>query len=358
MDKMVNEQIRKVLREEARKAEELGKLTETQLEIIYENKWFHLLVPKHYGGAEMDLPSFALLMEELATIDGAFAWNVNLGAGANMFAGYLHPSVAKEIFANPKTCIAGSGACTGVAKKVNDSFIIDGFWKYASGSAHANYFSLNAVTDVRVDSGFSSFIVPADAVEVLDSWKTSGLKATASHDFSVSECTIPESYAFNLLKPSPNCSGNLYRFPFQVLAEINMLVMSTGLTLRFLELAKEIATEKKSKDILLADSLHFKNILQNEELTFLNAREGVFTSLSILWEQSEQEGPFIDEDIEAFSQQVLLCAEYARRLVDRVSPFMGMHLVFESSELNRVWRDFKVASQHSLLSPARLLSPY
>lgn len=351
---MIKDTQKKILRLEAEKAEKIGRLTERQLDIIYENKWFHLLVPKDYGGMEMDLPSFALFMEELATVDGAFAWNVNLGAGANMFAGYMDKGTAKEIFADPKTCIAGSGALTGIVKRVDHHFVLDGFWKYASGSAHANYFSLNAIIEPGDGQQFISFIVPVAEVEVVESWKTSGLKATASHDFKVRACAVPQTFSFDLLKPSIENEGILYRFSFKILAEINMLVMSTGLAIRFLELVKEIAGQKKTGAILLCDHPGFKRVLEKQEAAFLKAREVVFASLSFLWNKREQGLDLTLEESEAFTQEVLLCAEFARLSVDALSPFMGMHLVFETSELNRVWRDFKTASQHALLSPLRL----
>lgn len=355
---MINSSLERAIREEAKEAERIGKLTQRQLAIIYENKWFHLLVPKEYGGKEMDLPEFARFMEELACVDGSFAWNVNLGAGANMFAGYLDKKVAQDIFSNPETCIAGSGAVSGIAKKEKDHYRIEGYWKYASGSAHANFFSLNAtLVDDKKEEAFSSFIVPRSAVEVLDTWKTTGLKATASHDFKIKGFEVLSHYAFDLLKPSQNCTGVLYLFPFQLLAEINMLVMSLGLAKRFVELAKEVALHKiiNEKKISLLELPIFKKNIETHELEFLEIREKVFELLHLLWDRFAAGDSVLLGEQEAFTRLVLQSAEQSRKLVDMIYPFMGMNTVFESSEINRVWRDFKVASQHALISPTRII---
>ncbi len=355
---MINSSIIDTIREEAEEAERIKKLSPKQLAIIYENKWFHLLVPKEYGGKEMDLPEFALLMEELASIDGSFAWNVNLGAGANMFAGYLDKAVAKDIFSNPEACIAGSGAISGIAKKEREHYRIDGHWKYASGSTHANFFSLNAaLVDEKEEGAFSSFIVPRGAVEILDTWKTTGLRATASHDFKVEDFKISERYAFDLLKPSQNCTGVLYRFPFRLLAEINMLVVSLGLAKRFLELVKQVALHKtiREYEIGLSELPMYKKLIEKHEVEFLEARIKVFDLLHILWDKSVSGDLISLQEQNSFAQSVLQSAEQSRQLVDALYPFMGMHTVFESSELNRVWRDFKVASQHALISPIRIV---
>jgi len=42
-------------------------------------------------------------------------------------------------------------------------------------------------------------------------------------------------------------------------------------------------------------------------------------------------------------------AATSRRLVDELYPYCGLIAAKKSSELNRVWRDFHTASQHSLL---------
>jgi hypothetical protein len=73
-----------------------------------------------------------------------------------------------------------------------------------------------------------------------------------------------------------------------------------------------------------------------------------------LWNKTLAEDLISAEDQGSFTQLVLQSAEHARRLVDALYPFMGMHTVFEVSEINRVWRDFKVASQHAAISPIRL----
>lgn len=350
---MISKYLKERIRSEAPLAEQQGKLTEQQLAIIYENRWFHLLVPKVYGGEEMNLPDFALFMEELASIDGAFAWNVNLGAGANLFAGYMDGAIAKHLFLDPRTCIAGSGMVTGRAKKVGNQFEIEGHWKYASGSAHATFFSLNAIMENEEEQVFSSFIVPADQVKVINTWKTTGLKATASHDFKVESCLVPAGYSFSLLHPSLTHDGLLYRFSFQILAEINMLVMTTGLAMRFLELAKEVARQKRlrDQDKGLAECSGFKAMLEQKEHAFRSSRRDVFSSLTQLWNKTERGEGLSDEEGKVFTRGVLDCAKASRDLVDALYPFMGMHVVFESLELNRVWRDFKTASQHALLAP-------
>jgi hypothetical protein len=41
----------------------------------------------------------------------------------------------------------------------------------------------------------------------------------------------------------------------------------------------------------------------------------------------------------------------SRQAVDELYPYCGLYAAHEGSEINRVWRDFHTASQHSLLLP-------
>lgn len=348
-----------LIRNEVQIAEKSGKPTKNQLNLIYKKRWFHLLVPKSMGGKEMPLPAFARFMEKLASVDGSFAWTVNLGAGANMFAGYMEEQTAKKIFASEKTCVAGSGAVGGTATKKDDGYIINGIWKYASGATHASFFSLNA-TIAGEENLVRSFLVPAAQVKILDTWNVTGLKATASCDFKVENQWVPENYGFNLQTPSSSIKSVLYRFPFNTLAEINMLVILTGLAIHFKELSIEIVKHKTffgknpGSNIKIYESNIFQAVLTEVDADFNAKREKTFTVLDRLWEKTEANKEVEEAEKDEFTKTVLQTANATRNLIDKLYPFLGMNVIFEDSEIGRVYRDFKVASQHVLLSPMRL----
>jgi len=348
-----------LLYKEAPIAETQGKLTSAQLFVIYKYNWFHLLIPKSLGGEEMPLPQFARFMEYLAAIDGSFAWNVNLGAGANMFAGFMEQTTASKIFSSKKTCVAGSGAVGGTATAKDGGFIINGHWKYASGSAHANYFSLNAFLADGEDNEYASFLVPAAEVELLNNWNVFGMKATSSCEFKVNNTWVPSSYMFDLQKPSSTINSTLYKFPFMLLAEINMLVMITGLAIHFYEKVIEQAKEKvltnKNESLLLFEHPIFREALNKNEFSFFESRRITFSLLNELWREVADEKKITKELSSSFSKSVSDTADSARKLVDALYPFAGMKVVFENTEISRIYRDFKVASQHALLSPAALI---
>lgn len=350
-----------IIRENTFRSENSGQLNEETLQLIYKNNWLQPLMPRSCGGLEWDLPKVVTLFEALAWADGNVGWCVNLGAGANMFAGYFDENTAKTIFHSREIWCAGSGAPSGTAKKTAGGYIVSGYWKYASGSAHATHFTANAVLlnekDQPVEEDgkqvFRSFIFPKEKVRILDTWHVTGLKATSSNDFEVKDIFVPEDHVFSLIKPSAFVDGPLYHFPFDALAVINMACMPTGMALHFIDLFHELIKTKKP---LYSDTTLDKNevvmtLFRETTNAFNHARQKMYEALTAAWKPYEKG--------KASSQQALdeliVCSkeavQKARKMIFDLYQLCGMNIVFSGSELNKVWCDLAVASQHYLLSP-------
>src|SRR5699024_7385086 len=162
------------------------------LQLIHKKQWLRIAIPHYRNGNPMSALEIALLFEALAYADGSLGWAINLGAGANMFLGYLAKDVSKELSQNKKLWFAGSGAITGKAIEVEEGYKLSGHWSYASGSLYATHFTANAylydeskkpIIDENGKHVFRSFLFPAEKVEILDTWHTMGLRASCSNDY-------------------------------------------------------------------------------------------------------------------------------------------------------------------------------
>src|SRR5476649_477814 len=101
------------IRRAAPEAERMVRLHPGQLEIIYRQKWFKLLVPEVYGGLQITLPDLVRLQEAISWTDGSTGWVVTLCSGAGWFGGFLAKETAQEVFKGKHVCLAGSGAPDG-----------------------------------------------------------------------------------------------------------------------------------------------------------------------------------------------------------------------------------------------------
>jgi alkylation response protein AidB-like acyl-CoA dehydrogenase len=341
--------------------ETAGSLPEATLDIIYDQQWFQLLVPKAFGGKELSLPDTVRLFEAITWADANVGWCVNLGAGANMFSGYLVEDVANSIFNSAKTCCAGSGAISGKAIRTQDGYLLTGRWKYASGANHATHFTANAYlldedgNNIIAEGApvFRSFIIPADKIINHRNWNAVGLSATSSNDFEAVNVFVPFDHTFTLLKPSAFAQGPIYRFPFSMMAVVNMTCMITGIALHFLDQYEELAATKKPlhSDLLLKDNPVAVSIYEQARNNFHESRNLMYEQLESVWPYYEQ-GKEADENaLTQLKKANNQAAKASRALIDALYPLCGMNIVSPQSALNKVWRDAAVASQHYLLSP-------
>src|SRR5690606_32336189 len=138
----------------------------------------------------------------------------------------------------------GSGRVTGKAKIMEDSYLISGFWSYATGAPHLTHFTLNAeiiednqvLRDVDGEPIYYSFFVPKEDVMIHYDWDTFGLECTASHSFSLKDVKVPKSHAFLIDPSSKKSHSELFDIPFIPFAELTLLMNYTGMFKRFLDL--------------------------------------------------------------------------------------------------------------------------
>jgi alkylation response protein AidB-like acyl-CoA dehydrogenase len=355
------ENLVKEIRKYTFETEAAGSLLKATLDIIYDQQWFQLLVPKAFGGKELALPDTVRLFEAITWADANVGWCVNLGAGANMFSGYLEETVSNSIFNSVKTCCAGSGAISGKATKTRGGYLLTGRWKYASGANHATHFTANAYLlsedgNNILEEGtpvFRSFIISADKIINHRNWDAVGLSATSSNDFEALNVFVPFEHTFTLLKPSAFAQGPVYRFPFNMMAVVNMTCMITGIALHFLDLYEELAATKKPlhSDLLLKDNPVAISIYKQTVNSFHESRNLMYEQLESVWQYYEQGMEADEKSLALLRKANNQAAKASRALIDALYPLCGMNIVSPRSALNKVWRDAAVASQHYLLSP-------
>jgi alkylation response protein AidB-like acyl-CoA dehydrogenase len=342
-------------------ADASGFLTPRQQALIHRRGWLRMLAPQCAGGAEMALPAVVRLEEEIASIDASVGWVVTLCAGAGWFAGFLPPARAREIIGTRRVCVGGSGAPTGYADRDGEGYRISGRWDYASGAPMATHFTLNAILrergePLRGSAGavrIRAFIVPASAVEMIPSWGSIGLRATASHSYRITDHWIGADHGFAIDPAQASASGPLYRFPFLSLAFVTLAANVAGIAGHFLRLATAAIARRRHplSGLLLIDSPAVAERLHSANERIASARTLFYSLLERAWSEVVDGAVLPAEDCAALHAASLALVDAARTAVDDVYPYCGLSAAHERSDLNRVWRDLHTATQHALLVP-------
>lgn len=344
-------------------ADRSGFLSPRQQGLLHQRGWLRMLAPQAAGGLELPLPEAVRLEEAVAAIDGSTAWVLTLCAGAGWFAGFLPPGAAAAIVGTQRLCVAGSGAPTGFADTDADTeqFRLTGRWDYASGAPMATHFTVNAVLrahgEVLRDSAgaarIRAFIVPAAQVVREPSWRTTGLRASASHSYRIDGAAIDASCGFAIDAASATSAGPLYRFPFMALAWVTLTVNLSGMASHFLALAVPAigARRQSGTGISMIDLPAVRARVAQAAAALAAARSHFYAVFEAGWSAVAAGGAFPAAASASIQQASQALVEAARLAVDGVYPYCGLAAAGVDTPLNRVWRDFHTATQHSLLLP-------
>jgi alkylation response protein AidB-like acyl-CoA dehydrogenase len=350
-----------LIREFAPASDQAGLLAPRLQSLVHERGWLRMLAPAASGGAELALPDVVRLEESIAAADGSVGWFVTLCAGAGWFAGFLPPQFARGIIGTTNVCLGGSGAPTGFADVEGNGYRLSGQWQFATGAPLATHFTMNAVVReggrAVIDSTggqlLRAFVVPARHVQVHDTWRSIGLRATASHSFSIDNAWVGAEHAFVIEAAQATAPGPLYRFPFASLAYVTIGANVSGMALHFVQLAKA-SVERRRHPMTgkaLIDHPEVSKAVANAHDDLESSRSRFYRLLGRAWDMVCREVALQPADTHELHAASLELVKTARRAVDELYPYCGLHAAHEHSDIGRVWRDLHTATQHAMLLP-------
>jgi alkylation response protein AidB-like acyl-CoA dehydrogenase len=307
-----------------------------------ENLW-NLWVPKTHGGLELSLKSGLSLLKDLAKIDASLGWTITLCSGANYFVGNLQPIKAREIFmrAGSPACLGGSGGVFGSAEKVNDQYRIKGKWRYATGAPYLTHFTLNAEilengTLLRNDDGsprVQSFVIPKNAVQVIEDWNTMGLKATATHSFIVKDYMAHKSCSFSYNEVY--LPGPIFKIPFSLFADLTLWINYIGMA--------EHLLEEANTEVL-------RGSLDAMENTILDSDRKIFHYANEVESKIEQKRTIEADYMEEVHYGAVHSVKEISKNIIEIFPKLGVRASTNGHLLNQIFCDYFTATQHHIFS--------
>jgi indole-3-acetate monooxygenase len=321
---------------------------------------FRLWIPARFGGLEMSLPDALRVYEAVSRLDGAAGWAVMIGAGGGLFAAYLDPQAAARLFTPQPAVVAGSGAPTGRAERVPGGYRASGRWRYASGAHYATVFTANCQI---VEQGAPVLVNaapliramsfdPAD-VEIVETWDTTGLRATGSHDILVRDAFVPASDTFSVFTDAPREPGPLYRLPFGTLTELPVSAVVLGIARHALTNFESLAQAKPSPfggGRLIAHTRVAQAILA-ARLSIDAAATRLAVLADVAWSSAMADGPV---DATVIADCTTGCAMLVARLVEAIGalvPLAGMNALQREDPFCIAWHDLAAAAAHYSVSP-------
>ena len=329
---------------------------------------YGMLVPRRYGGLQLDAPSAFRAVAALAKLDGSVGWNAMIG-----HIGALAPFLASRtlcdlIYQDGKDhVIAASGQPVGKAERVAGGWRVTGSWPFVSGCQNAEWIGGTCVMmegGSPIDSPDGpgpmtrTCLMPAEHWEIRDTWRTLGLKGTGSHHVALTDVFVPDENFFEFPFGASFAPDPIFaKFPEIVVLSHGALAVgiAEGAIMDLVELAGT-GGKQMFMTTPLAETERFKEALARLDADLMAARALLEAQITRVWQNPERAaGKDLTRVAEQLQVAVWITAACVR-VAEGCFELAGSRAVYESSPLQRRMRDLRVAAQHVAVHPRQYVT--
>lgn len=317
---------------------------------------FRLLLPRAYGGAEVEPLTFSCAVEAVARHDGSTAWCLSQASGCSMIAAHLEPAAAHAIFDDPGAIVAWGQAPDARAVAVDGGYRVTGRWPFASGSHHATWFGgLCTVygpegAPRQADDGTPEtrtvLFSPRDA-ELEDVWQVSGLRGTGSDTIVVADLFVPRDYTAHADPSRRRAGGPLYLYPNTSIYANGFASVALGIARGALDAFYDLAGAKTPRGArsVLRESAVVQAQVGQAEAQLRAARALLHTTLAEVWEEVRATETLTRAQRVSGRMAASYAIQQAAQVVDMAYHTAGSTAIFASAAFERRFRDVHAVTQ-------------
>lgn len=327
-------------------------------QVFTEQGLYRVAAPADCYGSEQSPRIQMAVIEAIAKFDGAAAWNLMIGIES---FGLIAPGFVDclDLIADPMAIIASFTAAVGRADKVPGGYRVSGQWQFVSGIHNATVFGATVriwQDGERLDRvGNRYAMIPAGEYEILDTWHTSGLRGSGSHDVLVTDVFVAEERLVAPIGGTGHASA-LLNFPLGARLAYNKVAIAWGLAAAAIDSFTDLAAGKTPR--FSRGSLQHRpraqRALAEATVRFRSGKALVLELLDEMWEKVQQREHISSQERGLFqlacSDAVAGCIE----CVDTLAQAAGTTASQEAHPLERLVRDIRVVGQHTSVAPQHI----
>ncbi len=167
--------------------------------------FFHLMTGRERGGLEADPVTAAQVIETLSNASPSVGWVAMILSTSAYWTERMLPETSlRAVFpeGGPPPGVAGTLVPHGRAVRAEGGWLVGGQWPFGSGIHQADWLATSSwlydengpiVDDAGVPQ-WRAFHTPASNCAILDTWHTSGLRGTGSHDYTMSGVFVADDF--------------------------------------------------------------------------------------------------------------------------------------------------------------------
>ena len=352
------------LRERAAETERLRRLPDDTERDLHDAGLFRTVQPARVGGADLDIGILVDTCAEVAKACPSTAWNLgNLGSHHWML-GYFPPEAQDEIWSkSPDVLIATSLIFpAGRGRKVDGGYLVSGRWPLSSGVDNSDWNML--ATTVReqddgpiVDHRFA--LLHRSQYEIVDTWHAMGLSGTGSKDVVAKDVFVPDSFTLAALdfngRPHPGRAANtspLFYLPMLALGPYVLSGVLLGCAMGAYEAT--VGPARKRNATTTGMPLGASQAIQikvAEAAALIDAAAMIMQqACTTAMDQARAGTEASFEQKLRYRRDGALSARFCLQAVDIMMGVAGSSGLYNSSEVQRLFRDAHAAAAHVMFS--------
>ena len=262
------EKVGPILQENAEENDKLGRLNEATLAALKPLRMSHIFASEADGGAQLSPTQGLKLIEAITYYSGSAGWISMVHACVSaMAAAFLPDSSVQRLFApGTDNRFSGQGTPTGMLKKVEGGYLLNGRWSYGSGMYHATFSHSAALVDdgtgkpAKDEKGDIIVLcahAPVGEHGLLGNWDVLGLRATGSIDYDAKDVFIPDDMVFPILTAEPQRLHEFFSLGVIGLAAIGHSGWAIGASRRMMDDIAKFARSKTGRSGMIGESDKF-----------------------------------------------------------------------------------------------------
>ena len=325
-------------------------------EAIADAGLFHLALPRSLGGAEIDLPTYVQVLEEIGKADASAGWIVNQCAIFATYAARMPRDIARLIWIDtPRSIVANTPLPTAQAIVVPGGYRVTGRQGFSTGCRHAAWLAARAqVLDngqLRLQDGQPEqlyLFVPAAQAELLDTWHVRGMRGTGTYHFAVSDVFVPAERTVLQAGAPLLDTGPLYQIPRTLLFGAGDAAVALGVARSCLTAFVELAGAKtpRAMQATLRDQPMIQAAVGLCEANLRSGKAFLTEAVRDLWTEATSTGATSQEQRAVLRLAVMHSIRLAVQIVDTLYNAAGVTAIYEEHPIQRHFQDIHVISQH------------
>lgn len=241
------------IRSNARKAEELRRVPEENIQMLHGIGLNRAFLPKAYGGLEISLPEFTDCIAALAGACCSTAWAYSLLCTHNHQMAMFNKEAQDEFWGeNPDAVASSSIAPFGKYEEAEGGIIFTGDMKWSSGVDHADWIIVGLNRIVNDEKVYCFAVIPKSDFSIVDDWYAVGMQGSGTKTAHIDGVFVPErriQAAKDMMEGrhvgrSLYPDSKIYHTPYRPYFACGFAAMSLGVAERMVEVYKDLTKNR------------------------------------------------------------------------------------------------------------------